>query len=109
MSKSYDALAEYLKALADSSRIAILDVLKDGEKTPKEIQDALGKSQSTVSQQLKILSSKNIILSRKDGTNRYYSVKQPEIHSILKSISNLLIQKQMETMEGMHDNKDILL
>jgi len=60
-SKSKIELIEFLRILADQTRLDILDLLRYKEKTSSEIQTALEKSQSTISQHLKALSNKNLI------------------------------------------------
>lgn len=50
--------AEFFKALAHPVRIRILEVLRGGEKSVTELQQALNLDQSAVSQQLSILRAK---------------------------------------------------
>lgn len=106
-----EAMVDVLKALADPTRLAIIEYLQDDEKTPKEIQDALNKSQSAISQQLKLLLLANILVSRKDGSNRYYRVKNQDLFSILKAVSHYLGSLQKENFESLatKDIKDILM
>ena len=54
--------AEFFKALAHPLRIAIIDALRDGETGVNELCVRLGVEQSTVSQQLAVLRSRNIVL-----------------------------------------------
>jgi ArsR family transcriptional regulator len=75
--------AEFFKALSHPLRIAIIDVLRTGEIGVNELSTRLKAEQSTLSQQLAILRSRNIVVGRKDGQNVFYSVRDPAIFRLL--------------------------
>ena len=75
--------AEFFKALSHPLRIAIIDALRAGEVGVNELSAHLKVEQSTLSQQLSLLRSRNIVVGRKDGQNVYYSVRDPEIFRLL--------------------------
>jgi DNA-binding transcriptional ArsR family regulator len=75
--------AEFFKALASPLRIRILDELRDGELTVTELRLRLSVEPTNLSQQLAILRSKNIITGRKQGSNIYYSCRDPAIFNFL--------------------------
>ena len=66
--------ARALKAIAHPLRLKILCVLGDQEACVQEIVDAVGTSQSNISQHLAILRDKGILASRKDANRVYYRV-----------------------------------
>lgn len=75
--------AEILKALAHPARIQIVDALRDGEHSVGELSDILGVQSSSVSQQLSILRSRNLVNTRKDGNIVFYSITDPVIFNLL--------------------------
>lgn len=75
--------AEFFKALASPLRIRILDELRNGELTVTELRTRLGVEPTNISQQLAILRSKNIVVGRKQGSNIYYSCRDPAIFEFL--------------------------
>jgi DNA-binding transcriptional ArsR family regulator len=75
--------AEFFKALAHPLRIAIIDSLRDGEFGVNELCQRLDVEQSTLSQQLAVLRSRNIVVGRKDGLNVYYSVRDTAVFKLL--------------------------
>ncbi len=81
--------AEFFKALAHPLRIRILDALRNGEVAVNELSSRLGVEQSTLSQQLAILRSRNIILGRKNGGNVFYSVRDPAIFLLLDNAKGI--------------------
>jgi DNA-binding transcriptional ArsR family regulator len=74
---------EFFKALAHPMRIRILELLSEGNKNVNELQAILGSEGSTVSQQLAILRSKNVVYGIKDGTSVIYSLRDPLIKDLL--------------------------
>jgi ArsR family transcriptional regulator len=63
-----------LKAMSHPLRLKILCTLGDREVSVQEIVDAVGTSQSNISQHLAILRDKGILQSRKDANRVYYRV-----------------------------------
>lgn len=75
--------AEFFKALGHPARLVILEHLRVSEKNVNELQTALGIDQSSVSQHLALLRTKNIVESRKQGTAVYYRVRDPMVFQLL--------------------------
>ena len=67
--------AEFFKTLGHPARLAILEHLRNGEKSVNELQALLDADQSTISQQLARLRAANLVDTRKEGTTVYYSVR----------------------------------
>src|SRR6056300_948202 len=63
-----------LKAMSHPLRLKILCTLGDQEVSVQDIVDAVGTSQSNISQHLAILRDKGILASRKDANRVYYKV-----------------------------------
>jgi DNA-binding transcriptional ArsR family regulator len=66
--------AEVLKAMAHPVRLGVIEILADGERTVTQLYEALGCSQSMMSQQLKILCQQKLVEIRKVGTQKYCSL-----------------------------------
>jgi DNA-binding transcriptional ArsR family regulator len=75
--------AELFKALAHPLRIRILELLRQGEKSVTQIQQALSAEGSTVSQQLAILRMKNLVDTRKEGNLIYYRHSDRQVSELL--------------------------
>lgn len=75
--------AEFFKALAHPLRIRVIDELRAGERGVGELSGALGVEQSTLSQQLAVLRSRNIVAGRKEGSSVLYSVRDPILFDLL--------------------------
>ena len=61
-------------ALADDTRLAIVDELSNGERAVGELVDALGVAQPTVSQHLKVLRDAGLVAMRPDAQRRLYRI-----------------------------------
>lgn len=66
--------ARALKAISHPLRLKILCVIGPEEACVQEIVDAVGTSQSNISQHLAILREKGVLLTRKDANRVYYRV-----------------------------------
>ena len=75
--------ADFFKVLSNSTRIQILDALRQGELCVSEIAASLEIEATTVSQQLVILRNKNFVKSRKHGNQVFYTVQDRAIFDVL--------------------------
>lgn len=91
-------MEDFLKALADENRLKIIDFVKRGARTSIEIQEALKKSQSTISQHLKILVDEEILTYERDLAKKIYSIKYTEVIDIISSINQLLARRNQEKL-----------
>jgi|ERR1035437_1773726 DNA-binding transcriptional ArsR family regulator len=81
--------AEYFKALAHPTRLSILELLAEGEKSVGEIQAGLGPDGAVASQQLAILRLRNIVDTRRAGTSIYYRLRDPEVVQVLATVRRI--------------------
>ena len=63
-----------IKALANPTRLLIVDLLATGEKNVSELVGLTGEEQSNVSKCLAVLKSNGIVKDRKDGMSVYYKL-----------------------------------
>ena len=81
--QDYEAQVKIYKALAHPTRLAILDLLRDGEHCVCHLEAYLGLRQAYISQQLMILREAGLVQDRRDGWNIYYRVVRPEVYALL--------------------------
>jgi ArsR family transcriptional regulator len=86
---AYKAQSEFLKAISHPARLAILDVLRDGEQCVCHIEASLSLRQAYISQQLMILKDAGLVEARRDGLNLYYRVAKPDIFDVLDSLGTV--------------------
>ena len=72
MPSSLDQLVGQLKAAGDETRIRLLALLAQGERTVKELTEMLGQSQPRISRHLKILAESGLVARNPEGSWVYY-------------------------------------
>ena len=77
--KMADKCVDFCKALCDSTRQKILEMLREREMCVGDIADAFHLSQPTISHHLNILKSADVVKSRKEGKQVYYALNQDNI------------------------------
>jgi ArsR family transcriptional regulator len=75
--------ADIFQALAHPTRIAILELLADGELSAGALIDKLQMEQANVSQHLSVLRAKHLVSTRKSGNQVFYAVRDPLINKVL--------------------------
>ena len=75
-----------LKALSNPDRLLILCYLSQGEARVGELEEALGIVQPTLSQQLTVLRAEDLVTTRRQGKNIYYSLASPKALAVLESL-----------------------
>jgi DNA-binding transcriptional ArsR family regulator len=88
--KVLELKAEILKALAQPTRLKILELLRDGEKCICEIVPAINGEQSNVSRHISLMQKSNLVATRKDGVRVMVKVKDPKLFDVLDRISQIL-------------------
>ena len=78
--------SEFLKALSHEARLVILCLLVEGERSVAEIEQTLSLRQPAVSQQLARLRADNLVETRRDGKNIYYTLARPEVREIIEAL-----------------------
>jgi DNA-binding transcriptional ArsR family regulator len=82
--------AEVLKALAQPTRLKILELLRHGERCICEIIPAINGEQSNVSRHISLMQKSHLVTTRKDGVKVMVKVTDPEIFNILDRVSRML-------------------
>ncbi len=78
--------SEFLKALSHEARLIILCSLVEGEKSVTEIERMLSLRQPAVSQQLARLRADELVETRRDGKNIYYSLARAEVREVIEAL-----------------------
>ena len=93
--KVYEQMAELFKAIANSKRLEILNIIKDREVTVNEISKILGTRKSNTSQHLAYLRYTGIVTAKRNGKNIFYKLVDPKIIDSCKILSEIKINKYL--------------
>lgn len=77
------------KALGDSNRLQIVQILTDGEKCGCKLLEQFEITQPTLSHHMKILCECGLVISRKEGKWSHYSLNCDTLHSFKQFIEGL--------------------
>lgn len=94
--KVLELKAEILKALAQPTRLKILELLRNGEKCICEIVPALNGEQSNISRHISVMQKSHLVTTRKDGVRVMVKVGDQKIFDVLDRVSLILRQQIKE-------------
>ena|SRR5579872_5649304 len=98
--------AEFFQALAHPTRIAIVELLRDGELSAGALIERLGVEQANASQHLTVLRAKHIVVNRKAGNQVFYSVRDRLILDVLDVMKRYFYAHLAESRAMLDDMKD---
>ena len=75
--------SRFLKSLANENRLIILCTLAEGEKNVGELEEVLRIRQPTLSQQLARLREDDLVATRRDSKQIYYSLASEEARQVM--------------------------
>ena len=85
-----EAAVETLKVYAQPQRLMILSCLLEGERIVSDIDAATGIGQPTLSQQLAELRRKNLVRTRRQGTQIFYALADEKVELCVRCMETLL-------------------
>ena len=88
--ESADLACNFMKVLANADRLLLLCQLSAGEKSVGELETLLNIRQPTLSQQLTVLRENQLVSTRRDGKNIYYSISSEPALAIMHVLSQQL-------------------
>jgi ArsR family transcriptional regulator, virulence genes transcriptional regulator len=87
----YSLQADLCKALSHPTRLQILDLLSERERTVEELITVVGTGQSNLSQHLAALRQRRLVVARRQGMNVYYTLSTPKIVEACNLTKKLLL------------------
>ena len=99
--------AGVFQALAHPTRIAIIELLRDEREVPvTRLHERLHLEQANVSQHLTVLRSRQLVTTRKEGNQVFYSLRDPILGKILDLMRQYFQSHLKEAMEMLKDIKE---
>ncbi|CAG68697.1 ArsR/SmtB family transcription factor [Acinetobacter baylyi] len=87
--QSADAVVTILKSLANTDRLLILCYLAKQELNVSQIEEKTNITQPTLSQQLMMLRKSDVVHTRRDGKQIFYSIKDEKLIIVLSTLYEL--------------------
>jgi ArsR family transcriptional regulator len=89
----FELQADVCKVFSHPKRLHILCLLKEGEKSFAQIQEATALSKANLSQHLTLLRERGVILARRQGQNLFFSVANPKITAACELMHDFLCEQ----------------
>ena len=102
MSSTTSYQADVLKSIAQTTRLKIIEFLRDGERCVCEIFPAINEEQSNTSRHLAYMQTHGILSRRKDGVKIYYAVKHPEVFEIIDRATAIVRRESDERSKNIN-------
>jgi ArsR family transcriptional regulator len=90
--------SEIFQALANPTRIAIVEALREGELSAGQLIEKLGLEQANASQHLSVLRAKQIVINRKAGNQVFYSIRDQALIEVLDILRRYFYSQLSETV-----------
>jgi rhodanese-related sulfurtransferase/DNA-binding transcriptional ArsR family regulator len=84
------------KAIANTHRLELVDLLAQGERSVEELAIATALSIANASQHLQVLREVHLVESRKEGQRVYYRLADPEVFKLLQVIRDVAVHQLAE-------------
>jgi hypothetical protein len=84
--QEFGTLLNFFKALGNESRLKIVGILANGERTVGELAAMLDLKEPTVSQHLNMLKAAGLVEVRPEGNHRFYSFNTRALHGMNKAV-----------------------
>jgi len=82
--------AKLFRGLGDSTRLSILELLREGEKTTSQIVTETGQNQSNISNHLACLLDCGLVKNRRQGKNIFYRLGDKKVSKLLEESDAIL-------------------
>ena len=95
--KIFEMHAGVCKSMASPTRLKIMNLLREGEKSVEELKKQLELPKANLSQHLGILRQRGIVSSRRAGLNIYYKVTNPKMIKACDILREVLFELTRES------------
>ena len=97
--KMFQMHAEVCKSMANPTRLKIMNLLREGEKSVEELRKRLELPKANLSQHLSILRQRRIVSTRRAGLNIYYKIANPKMIKACDILREVLLEQLQEGKE----------
>jgi DNA-binding transcriptional ArsR family regulator len=89
ISRARAVAALRFRALGDETRLRLLELMVDGERSVAELMDVTGLGQSLVSHHLRTLRDAGLVVTRRDGRWIFYDIASGAMASVRSVLADL--------------------
>jgi DNA-binding transcriptional ArsR family regulator len=97
--EALEQVAAYFQALAEPTRLRILNELRDGERNVGELAEAAGSSMANVSRHLAFLTRRGMVARETRGTAAYYRIADPSVYRLCDIVCGSIARFHQRTAQ----------
>lgn len=94
--QAIDRVATYFQALAEPTRLRILNLLREQEHNVGELAEVCGYTAANMSRHLAVLMQQGFVKREGRGTSVYYQIADPTIYALCDLVCNRITQQHTE-------------
>ena len=98
----FAAVSRLFAALAEPSRLALLQALHDGPLSVSQLVEASGMKQANVSKQLALLHDHHLVKREREGTSIHYGIADPLVFSLCELVCGKMQRDAKEAAAVFH-------
>ena len=95
----YKMEAELCRTFSNPTRLLIMEILRDGERSVGDLVQELEVQQATVSRHLSALRQRGIVAPRREGSSIYYRLTNPKIAMACDIVREVLLEQLEEGID----------
>lgn len=93
--QAIDRVANYFQALAEPTRLRILNLLREAEHNVGELAEACGYTAANMSRHLAVLMQQGFVKREGRGTSVYYQIADPTIYALCDLVCDRISQQHL--------------
>lgn len=99
--RQIELVADRFKALAEPSRLRILQTLRTHERSVSELMAETGFGQANLSKHLQVLHAAGFVTRRKEGVSAYYRLADPDVFALCDLVCGRIERELAEQRRAM--------
>jgi len=104
--KVFEMHAKVCRTMAHPLRLALMNALRNGERTVGDLAEAVGAKQPRVSQHLGTLRDQGLLHHRRNGSEVYYSIAYPKMIQACDLLREVLFEHLRAQEQLLNSNQD---
>lgn len=98
--EALEQVAAYFQALAEPTRLRVLNELRAGERNVSELAEAAGSSIANVSRHLSFLTQRGLVERETRGTSAYYRIADPAVYKLCDMVCGSIARQHERKAQG---------
>jgi DNA-binding transcriptional ArsR family regulator len=98
--EALDQVASYFQALSEPTRLMLLNLLRDGERSVGDLAQATGFTIANVSRHLTLLAQRGLVMRESRGTSVFYRIADESVYALCDLVCGNVAQQLERQARG---------